>query len=282
MFTLWPLINIVHFGENHSRIETVNAVCVCVTRSSAMLWQFALTKCVLSMLFHVFVCCTKQCRHKFWIDRSDFSQYNLCICLVSLLINFTFKMLKQKKKQKQIRLNLEEKVKVLKKLDNGVRANRLAIDFNVSEAAICKIKKNRDQIMQTVSNSHHEMRRKTLHKAEFEDLEMKLNDWFLKQRERNCPMNGPLICAKARDPFTKLYPEKSANDFHASDGWFQEFKRRFGMRFVVKSFQATRQKSHHLYRSSVLKSSKCNWPTSSYTMPMNQASFFDYYQTKHM
>lgn len=146
--------------------------------------------------------------------------------------NSTSKMLKPKQKQKQTRLNLAEKINVLKKLNSGVRANRLAIEFNVSEAAICKIKKNRDQIMQIVSNTHHELKKKTLHKPEYEDLENKLYEWFLKQRDRNCPMNGPVIRAKAKDLFVKLYPEKNANDFCASDGWFQKFKRRFGIRFL--------------------------------------------------
>lgn len=137
-----------------------------------------------------------------------------------------------KNKPKQKRLNLEEKVQILKKLDEGVRGNRLAIDFGVSEAAISQVKKQRDQIYEAVSKTDQESKKKTLHKAEYEELEKKLYGWFLKQRDRNCPVNGPIFQAKAKEMFKSVYPDKDEKDFLASDGWFRNFKRRHGLRFL--------------------------------------------------
>lgn len=134
--------------------------------------------------------------------------------------------------RKQKRLSLQEKVEVLKRLDSGVRANRVATDFGVTEGAISHIKKQKEQINATVSKTYQESKKKTLHKAEYEDLETKLYEWFCNQRERNCPMNGPILKAKAMDLFSKLYPDKRTTDFNASDGWLTKFKRRHGMRFL--------------------------------------------------
>lgn len=135
-------------------------------------------------------------------------------------------------KAKQNRLSLEDKVEILKRLDNGVRANRLALDYSVSESAISQIKKQKDQIYEAASKSYQELKKKTLHKAEYEELETKLYGWFLKQRERNCAVNGPLLQAKARELFKSIYPDKKEQDFLASDGWLRKFKRRHGLRFL--------------------------------------------------
>lgn len=134
--------------------------------------------------------------------------------------------------RKQKRLNLQEKVQVLKKLDSGVRANRVALDFGVTEGAISQIKKQKEKIYAAVSQTYQEAKKKTLHKAEYEELETKLYEWFCNQRERNCPINGPLLKAKAMDLFSKLYLNRSGSDFNASEGWLHKFKRRHGMRFI--------------------------------------------------
>lgn len=63
-------------------------------------------------------------------------------------------------------------------------------------------------------------------------METKLYGWFLKQRERNCPVNGPILQAKAKEIFKSVYPDKEEKDFMASDGWFTKFKRRHGLRFL--------------------------------------------------
>lgn len=66
-------------------------------------------------------------------------------------------------KSTQIRLNLTEKAKILKKSDSGVSGKRLAFDYGVSEAAISKIKKKREEILHAVSNTLESAQKKTLH-----------------------------------------------------------------------------------------------------------------------
>lgn len=135
-------------------------------------------------------------------------------------------------KPKQNRLSLEQKVTVLKKLDEGVRANRLASDYGVTESAISQIKRKRSEILAAVTSTYQGVKKKTLHKEEYPEVEQKLYDWFQKQRERNCPINGPLFKAKAKDIFKTLFPEKEEKEFEASEGWLWKFKRRRGIRFL--------------------------------------------------
>lgn len=63
-------------------------------------------------------------------------------------------------KPKQVRLSLEQKGVVLKKSDGGIRANRLAIEFGVSESAISQIKSKRKEILNALSNSYEEVKKK--------------------------------------------------------------------------------------------------------------------------
>lgn len=131
----------------------------------------------------------------------------------------------------QIRLNLTEKAEILKKSDSGVSGKRLAFDYGVSEAAISKIKKKRGEILHAVSNTLESVQKKTLHKPEYVDSENKLYEWFLSQRQRNCPVNGPMLKARAKVEFEKLHSDKSSA-FNASEGWLTKFKKRHGIRYL--------------------------------------------------
>lgn len=134
-------------------------------------------------------------------------------------------------KPKQIRLSLQQKISVLKKLDDGVRANRVASDFGVSESAISQIKRKKSEILAAIAHTH-DVKKKSLRKEAFPEVEEKLYEWFQLQRERNCPINGPLLKSKAKAIFKALFPEKDENKFEASEGWLWRFKRRQGIRFL--------------------------------------------------
>lgn len=136
------------------------------------------------------------------------------------------------KKRKKTTLTLEQKTDILGKLDKGVKANRLAIDYGVSKSSISYIKSQREDIVAAVSNTFQFAKKKTLHKSEYPEMENQLYEWFLKQRDRKCTISGPIMKAKAKQLFESMYPEKTSNNFVASDGWFGKFKRRFGIRFL--------------------------------------------------
>lgn len=135
-------------------------------------------------------------------------------------------------KRKKNTLTLETKVKILKKLDEGVHGKRLAIDFNVSESAISYIKSKKQFILDAVSDTYQEAKSKSLHKAEYPEMEANLYEWFLNKREKRCTLTGPIIKEQAKNFFCKVYPNKDKSEFHASDGWFTKFKNRHGIRYL--------------------------------------------------
>ncbi|XP_039954309.1 jerky protein homolog-like [Bactrocera tryoni] len=135
----------------------------------------------------------------------------------------------KQRKSLQIRLNLHQKAEILRKLDEVIHGNRLALDYNVSKAAISKIKKKRHEILEAVANTHEVATKKTLHKSEYPVLEARLYKWFLSQRQRNCAMSGPILKARAELEIAKLHTGKQ---FHACDGWLANFKKRFGIRHL--------------------------------------------------
>lgn len=83
------------------------------------------------------------------------------------------------KKTKPI-LSLEQKVEIIQKLDRGVKANRLASDYNVAESTISYIKKQKSEILAAVAESVHEVKKKSLHKPQHEEMEKQLWSCFSK------------------------------------------------------------------------------------------------------
>ncbi|XP_050293700.1 jerky protein homolog-like [Anthonomus grandis grandis] len=55
--------------------------------------------------------------------------------------------------------------------------------------------------------------------------------WFLRQRETNAPISGLILKEKAKYFHEKLYDKYST--FSANSGWLQQFKKRFGIRFLT-------------------------------------------------
>lgn len=138
----------------------------------------------------------------------------------------------QQKNTKQKRLTLKEKLDVLKKSAEGVQGKRLALEYGISTAAISKILKNRQAILEATTNTLETIQKKTLHKPEYEELEKQFFEWFLNQRARNCAITGPIFKARAKIDFERIYPDKGPNAFNASEGWFNRFKRRHGIRYL--------------------------------------------------
>lgn len=138
------------------------------------------------------------------------------------------------RKRKKNTLSLQQKVDILGKLDKGVKASRISEEYGITNSTVTYYKENREKIMMVASNSFQEMKKKTLHQGELPDLEQRLYDWFLEQRNRNCQINGDIMKAKAVEYYESLYPNREKT-FTASNGWLQKFRRRHGIRFLKLS-----------------------------------------------
>lgn len=135
-------------------------------------------------------------------------------------------------KRKKTCLNLQQKCEVLKKLDEGTTSSALTKEYSVAKSTISYIKKHKDEILSQATSPQTNIGKKNVRPAEYPELEKKLYEWFLSQRERNCQLNGNILKVKAKELFHKVYPDKEDNEFQASDGWFHKFKKRMGMRIL--------------------------------------------------
>ncbi|KAK9745540.1 Tc5 transposase DNA-binding domain [Popillia japonica] len=72
---------------------------------------------------------------------------------------------------------------------------------------------------------------KTLKTSEIPEVEEALFIWFKQQRNRNAPISGDIL--KQNLIFYHEITKKT--DFRASHGWFQNFKKRHGVRYMQMS-----------------------------------------------
>ncbi|XP_055371849.1 jerky protein homolog-like [Condylostylus longicornis] len=97
-------------------------------------------------------------------------------------------------------------------LKKGVCSSVLAKKYGIAKSTIFSIKKQSQKLSSTNANSFGGLgKRKTMRTGEFFKLEKMLYEWFLEGRKKNIPID---------------------DDFSASSGWLQKFKKRHGIRFI--------------------------------------------------
>lgn len=141
--------------------------------------------------------------------------------------NFLFTMASKKPKF----LTLKEKADLIEKLDRGISVTTLAKQYQVAKSTICAIRNKKEKIVKCVNNTFSGPgKRKTMKCSELPIMEKKLYNWFLRQREKNFQVSGDMLKQKAKFLHAKI--NENQGQFHASDGWLQRFKTRFGVRFI--------------------------------------------------
>ena len=136
-------------------------------------------------------------------------------------------------KRKRAVLTLDSKREILERLAKGTKPSLLMKEFNCGKATISDIKRNKERILSyisTMETSSGAKKRKTLKKEFYEDVEKATYLWFLQERSRGTPISGPILAEKALQFYRRLHGEASADDFKASQGWLDKFKRRHGIR----------------------------------------------------
>lgn len=126
---------------------------------------------------------------------------------------------------------MEEKLKALKRLDNGETLLKVAQDYNVGKTTVGDWKRNRNDIekwcSQRVTATALEDR-KTMKKCEYEKVSEALYLWFTQHRDKGVPISGPILHQKALKFRNEL--NEGEPDFTASVGWLDRWKKRYGIR----------------------------------------------------
>lgn len=73
-------------------------------------------------------------------------------------------------------------------------------------------------------------KRKTMRPAEFEKMEDHLYKWFVNARRNNAPISSEIIKEKAKQFCSQIYGQSV--EFVASNGWFSNFRSRYGIKFL--------------------------------------------------
>ncbi|CAH1378744.1 unnamed protein product [Tenebrio molitor] len=127
-------------------------------------------------------------------------------------------------------LTLFEKTEIIKHLESGMSVTCASKKYKIAKSTVCALKKNKTNILNVaakcVGSTH---KRKTLKRSEMPILEKKLYRWFCNLRRKNIRVNTFMIKKKAKAMHEEL---KEKMNFTASDGWLQNFKKRFGIRFL--------------------------------------------------
>ncbi|XP_008189021.1 tigger transposable element-derived protein 4-like [Acyrthosiphon pisum] len=120
----------------------------------------------------------------------------------------------------------EQELKMLHKQEPGIRV--LAEKFQVGKTQIADIVSNTEEIYKAwVENGNEERKLTKLRKCEGSVIDKELLVWFSKTREKNLPVSGPTIQEKAK----QLAEVHGLNDFKASNGWLEKFRKRHNISF---------------------------------------------------
>jgi len=139
------------------------------------------------------------------------------------------------KRKLQTELSLQQKSEVLLRIQKGESQRKLAEQYSVSKTTIANIKKNEHSVINSVESNCSQNRKRKIRKAENEEVNNIMLEFFIKCRAQNIPVTGPMLQAKAAETASSLQIEK----FSASSGWLKAFRLRNNINFKALCGEST-------------------------------------------
>ncbi|CAI6370038.1 unnamed protein product [Macrosiphum euphorbiae] len=127
-------------------------------------------------------------------------------------------------------LNLKQKVDIIRFKDSngGWSIRKLADKFGIGKTQVAEVLKNKEDILRRYNeNSTNEKSRRFQRNGPGELIDKIVLEWFNRVRNKNVPVSGPIIQAKALE----VAREIECDDFKASNGWLESFKVRHNIVF---------------------------------------------------
>jgi len=142
----------------------------------------------------------------------------------------------EKPERKIIMTTVELKKELITKWEKGTRASDLAVQYGMAKPTISNILKNREAIKAAdVAKGVKSLTSKR--RPAVEEVEKLLMVWINEKQLAAYSVSEAIICEKARlsySDITRDTPGSSAEEFKASKGWFDNFKKRTGIHGVVR------------------------------------------------
>ncbi|XP_038616448.1 tigger transposable element-derived protein 7 [Tachyglossus aculeatus] len=130
------------------------------------------------------------------------------------------------KRGKYATLNLEAKMKVLSRIEDGQSVKSVMDEFGIAKSTFYDIKKNRQSILDFVAKQDRPLvvagQRKRTTGAKFGDVEEAVLAWYRRQRAAGVPVRGVELQAAAERCARRF----GRTDFKASTGWLFRFRNR--------------------------------------------------------
>nr|XP_057913058.1 tigger transposable element-derived protein 1-like [Doryrhamphus excisus] len=153
-----------------------------------------------------------------------------------------FKMPPPPPKRTNVTRTIELKKELIAKFESGARVSDLAAQYNMAKSTISTILKRKEAIKAADVAKGVKILTSKRH-VKMEEVEKILLEWVTERQSRGEKVSEPIICEKARQLYSDLIrdsPGDSADDFKASRGWFEKFKKRSGIRYVVRKRENVR------------------------------------------
>jgi hypothetical protein len=103
-------------------------------------------------------------------------------------------------KRKRVVLNIQQKLRIIERLETGETGSKLAAEFKVGTSTISDIKLAKTNLRQFAAILDLEsvaVKRRTMKLCADPPLDKALHTWFQQQRAKGMPVSGPILQAKA-------------------------------------------------------------------------------------
>ena len=133
-------------------------------------------------------------------------------------------------------LTLEQRIEVLKQIDAGLSERVLAVKFGVSRSQINRIRASRSKLEKAHQEETFQPAAKVIGNfAHHPELDSAVFRWFCEMRNpsnrrKPLPISRSVIQTRAIHEANRL----KISDFRASDGWFRNWRKRYGVGPSVK------------------------------------------------
>lgn len=139
----------------------------------------------------------------------------------SVLIN-TFDRLHRNKMSKYKSLDIKTKAAIIAEVKKGVKSKKLiASEYGIAASTLSTFLKHENKILSHVVDLPKKNLRKRMKPPKHPQVNQCLIKWFKQQRDKNVPLSGPLVKAKAEEFAASLGIE----GFKASSGWLRTFQK---------------------------------------------------------
>lgn len=136
-------------------------------------------------------------------------------------------------------LSMELKLDVLKRIDTGEKQADVARSHQLSRSTVSTILKDKDRIMDHIKSCKN-MQAPIICKRSkiIEEIEDMLRPWIVDLTRRDIPVNRGMIQERALIFYENLTAQTSyqnepgENVFKASNGWFDNFRKRFNYHYI--------------------------------------------------